>query len=201
MQTLWQNVIIALCPKPMTTGYQRQLYSSSQANDNRSSAPALLFIPSQWHEVFSTTHAFLAPHLPFWCPICLFDTPSAFWCPICFLVPHLPFGAQSAFLVPHLSFLVPHMPFWHPACLLAPPFAFCKPHLPFGSPIFWKDPWQNVQQPKGALVFNSQAAICGWHHHHVQRPISSTNCFCNSCSIFPTCQDVPWSKSSFCLDT
>ncbi len=143
---------------------------------------------------------FGAPHA-LWHPICLFGAPHAFSAlhmpflrPTCLMVPYLPYGTPSAFLVPlclfdaHTCLSESHLPFASPICLLAPQF-------------FWKNPWKNVWQPKGALVFNTQGVISGWHHHHVQWPISSTNFFCNFCSIFSMCQDVPWSKSSFCVGT
>ncbi len=161
-----------------------------------------------WHPhlPFGAPFAFCKPHLPFWNPICLLALTPAFWCL------HLPFWHPICLLAPTPAFWRPHLPFASPICLLAPilsdvhfqlwPNVMCyfdaiTPNFFF----FWKYPWKNVRQQKGALVFNSQGTIYGWHHHHVQWPISSTNCFCNSCSIFPTCQDVPQTKSSFCLGT
>ncbi len=123
------------------------------ANDYRSSAPALLFIPSQWHKVFSTRfaffgtpHAFLAPHMPFWHPTCLFGAPHAFlaphmpfgsphalWRPICLMTPYLPYGTPSALWRPIClfwcpsAFLAPTSAFWRPICLLQAPSAFWLP--------------------------------------------------------------------------
>jgi hypothetical protein len=136
------------------------------ANDNRQSAPALLFIPSQWHKVFRTRfaflgapYAFLVPHMPYGAPSALwhltclmvlnlpYGAPPALWCPICLMVthirPHLPYGAPSASWCP-ICLMAPHLPFWSPSACLAPTSAFRHPICLLQAPsafwFFFKDP-------------------------------------------------------------
>ncbi len=183
-------------PQPMTTGHQQQLYSSSQANDTRSSAPDLLFGTPHafWHPIclFGTSHAFLAPHMPFWRPTYAFSAPH-----ICLMAPHMPYGAPSALWRP-ICLMVPHLPFWHPSAFLATmraPSAFwlCnffeKTHDKMSGSQ--KGPWFSIPRVQFVddiiIMCNNQSAL----------PTASAN----FCSIFPTCQDEPQSKSSFCLGT
>ncbi len=137
-------------PRPMTTGHQRQLYSPSQANDTRSSAS----------------------DMPFWCPICLMEphmpcgAPYASWRPICLRAPHMPHGAPSALWCP-ICLMPPHLPFWHPSAFLVPTSAFWCPICLLQAPsAFWLPPlflrpMTKCPTAKGALVYNSQGAICG----------------------------------------
>jgi hypothetical protein len=106
-------------PQPMTTGHQRQLYSSSQANDTSlfgtPSAlwhPICLMVPQMPH---GAPHAFLVPTYAFRRPICLLQAPCALWDPTCLFCTHICLWA-------------PRLPFASPICLLAPHFFLEKTH-------------------------------------------------------------------------
>jgi hypothetical protein len=127
--------------------------------DKKSLVPALLSAPHMTHgaqvpfrsptHLYGATFAFRAPHLPLWHPICLYSATFAL------MAPHLPFGTHICLNGAPFAFMAPHLPF-------GARFAFCKPHLPFGSSFFLKRPMTKyVWQPKGALVLDSQGAVCG----------------------------------------
>ncbi len=184
------NVIAVICCHQLCSASSCRTRNPASL-DKKSLVPALLSAPHMPHGaqmpfrcpicltapkcLLGAPYAFMAPHLPSWRPICLYGTPFAF------MVPHLPFGAHICLNGAPFAFMAPHLPFGAPS-------AFCKPHLPFGSPIYLKRPMTKyVRQPKGALVLDSQSAICGWYNHHVQWPISSTNCFCKHLSHVSGC--------------
>ncbi len=152
------NVIGVICCHQLCSASSCRMRNPASL-DKKSLVPALLSVPHMPHGahmpfrsptcLYGTTFAFMVPYLPLWCPICLYGATFAL------MVPHLPFGAHICLNGTPFAFMAPHLPF-------GAPFAFCKPHLPFGSPIFLKRPMTKyVRQPKGALVLDSQGAICG----------------------------------------
>jgi hypothetical protein len=149
--SVWGHVIGVICCHQLCSASSWQACNPASL-DKKSLMPALLSVPHMPHSakmlfrsptcLYGTTFAFVAPHLPLSMGFTL-------------MAPYLPFGAHICLIGAPYAFMVPHLPF-------GAPFAFCKPHLPFGSPSFLKRPMTKyVQQPKGALVLDSQGAICG----------------------------------------
>ncbi len=184
------------------------------ANDNRSSGPALLFILSQWHKVFSTKYqSLMVPHLPYgathalWHPISLFGTPHASWHPICLTTLHMHYGAPSTLWHP-ICPMAPHLPFLAPLCLFDAHICLLAPHLPFASPICLLAPQLFLKRPMTKCLAAKRGPgfwFPGCNFWMTSLSCATTNqlyqLLLQFCRIFPTCQDVPWSESSFCLGT
>jgi hypothetical protein len=126
----------------------------------------------------------LAPHLPFWHPICL-STPIRLFCipfalcPFAFLASHLPYGT--------------HLPFGTPM-LFGTPFAFWHPHLPFGRHHSFRTLYQSLiylHIPRMWIeAFTSQSAtLCTSLHYAQQRILTA---------IVWSPDKRSWSPPSFC---